>query len=184
MDKLLPKLKRKISKYRQQDRTVSKKDFVIGGIIGIFIAASPYLFYLYESVPDQQVWNTFLFTYNSKGWGSANLSMWILTGKIIPLIFLVIWFFTNRHWWYHALLVPITMYTYQIVVLFNDDNKYIDEFQLIYILPVMAVIIPSIYLIRAQIFNKINNAGKSMKELEEEFMIKPKGLMGTLKQYF
>jgi hypothetical protein len=50
--------------------------------------------------------------------------------------------------------------------------------------PIMAVIIPSIYLIRAKMFDKINNADKSMKEMEEEFMIKPKGLMNTLKQYF
>lgn len=184
MDRLLHKSRKRILEFQQQDKPVSKKGIIIGTIVAIFIATSPYLFYLYESVPDQQVWNTFLFNYNSQSWGSANLSMWILTGKAIPLIFLFIWFFTNRHWWYHTLLVPITMYSYQIIVLFNDDAKYIDEFQLFYMVPIMAVIIPSIYLIRAKMFNKINKATKTMKELEEEFMVKPKGIMGTLKQYF
>ncbi len=50
--------------------------------------------------------------------------------------------------------------------------------------PIMAIVVPSIYLIRAKMFNKINKARKTMKELEEEFMVKPKGFMGTLKQYF
>ncbi len=47
-------IEKKNFKIPSADRTVSKKDFVIGGIIGIFIAASPYLFYLYESVPDSR----------------------------------------------------------------------------------------------------------------------------------
>jgi len=184
MDKLLQKSKERTSRFQQTDNIKSKKEIYIGTIIGVFIASSPYLFYLYESVPDQEIWNTFLFDYNSRSWGSANLSMWILTGKAIPLIFLIVWFLTNRHWWYHSLLVPIAMYIYQIISLFNDDAEFLDEFELLYMLPVMAIIIPSIYLIRARMFNKINDASKSMKELEEEFMVKPKGFIGHLKQYF
>ena len=38
-----------------------------------------------------------------------------------------------------------------------------DEFHIIYLLPIMAIIIPSIYLIRAKMFNKINNADKTWK---------------------
>ena len=48
----------------------------------------------------------------------------------------------------------------------------------------MAIIIPSIYLLRAQMFNKLNTAGKTMEELEAEFMIKPKTFWGKIKQYF
>jgi hypothetical protein len=76
------------------------------------------------------------------------------------------------------------MYIYQIASVFNDDNKYVDEFQLLYLVPIMAIIIPSIYLIRAQMFNKLNDANKTFEELEEEFMIKPTSLWGKMKQYF
>ncbi len=62
--------------------------------------------------------------------------------------------------------------------------SYLDEFQLIYLIPVMAVVIPSIYLIRARIFNKINEANKSLEELEEEFKISPKNFWGKIKEYF
>ena len=113
MDNKQLKSKRKKEISRQTDKS-RNKSLVLGSIIATFIAVSPYLFYLYESVPDTQIWSTFLFTYDSKAWGDANFAMWILTNKLIPLFFLVIWFFTCRHWWYHALLVPIAMYVYQI----------------------------------------------------------------------
>ena len=184
MDKLAQKLKSRKSKFRITAKDLGKKNIIIGCALGTYIACTPFLFYLYESVPDTQVWSTFLFDYDSKGWGSANVSMWILTGKLIPLILIIIWFFTNRHWWYHALLVPITMYLYQIFALLFTDNEIIDEFQLVYMVPIMAVVIPSIYLIRARMFNEINDAGKTFEELEQEFMIKPTTFWGKVKQYF
>jgi hypothetical protein len=110
--------------------------------------------------------------------------MWVLTGKIVPLFLLFIWFFTCRHWWYHTILVPIAMYIFQIVTNLKGDTNFIDEFQLIYMIPVMAIVIPSIYLLRARIFNKVNDANKSLEELEEEFKISPKNFWGKVKDYF
>jgi hypothetical protein len=62
--------------------------------------------------------------------------------------------------------------------------RYFDSDQLIFLIPIMAVIIPSIYLIRARIFNKINEANKSMQELEDELKMSPKSLWGKISQYF
>ncbi len=168
-------------KYRH---TVSKRSLILGSVIATILAITPLLFNLYQSVPNDKTWDTFLFTYNSGFFESANTAMWIFTGKAIPLILLLIWFFTNRHWWYHALLVPMFMYIYQIFSLFTDESHLLDEFQLIYMIPVMAVVIPSIYLIRARIFNRINEATKSLEELEEEFKISPKNFWDKVKQYF
>ena len=108
----------------------ASNSILTGSIVATLIAITPYLFYLYESVPDVKVWNTFLFTYNSGYWENSNISMWILTGKLIPLLLIFIWFFTCRHWWYHALLVPIAMYLYQIFSHFNDDLNLFEELQL------------------------------------------------------
>ena len=83
-----------------------------------------------------------------------------------------------------ALLVPIAMYVYQIFTLFQEDQNSYDEFQIIYMLPLMAIIIPSIYLIRARIFNRINEANKTLEELEDELKITPKNLWGKVKEYF
>ena len=174
------KLKKQKSEFLPQDR----KGLLIGSVIATLIAITPYLFYLYESVPAEKVWNTFLFTYDSGFYQDANVSMWVLTSKIVPLVLLFIWFFTCRQWWYHTLLVPISMYSYQTFITIGVDLEYIDSNQLIYLIPIMAIIIPSIYLIRAKIFNEINMATKTMEELEDEFKMSPKNLWGKIKQYF
>ncbi len=64
-------------------------------------------------------------------------------------------------------------------------SAFIDEFQIyLYGSSNGGILFLLFILIRAKMFNKINDANKTMKELEEEFMIKPKGVMDTLKQYF
>ncbi|OMP30697.1 hypothetical protein [Mangrovimonas xylaniphaga] len=183
-------IKSKLKSRKSQDQSflvpkkITKK-LVLGSIIATIIAATPFFYTLYEGVPSVKVWNTFLFTYDSKLWEDANYAMWVITGKVVPLILLLIWFFTCRHWWYHTLLVPILMYPIQIIKTIEGDTRYIDEVQWIYMLPIMAIVIPSIYLIRARMFNKINEADKTMQELEDEFKIgPPKNVMGRLKDYF
>ncbi len=185
MDKLKLKLKKESessSKTFKKNKVGSRA--VVGSILGTIIASTPLLFSLHEGVPAEKVWNTFLFTYDSLLWEDAQYAMWVLTGKFIPLILLLIWFFTNRNWWYHALLVPIVMYIFQIIGTINGDTTHVDEFQLIYMLPIMAIVVPSIYLIRAKMFNRLNEVDKTTQELEDEFMMKPKGLWGKVKQYF
>ena len=184
MDKQLQKSRKKGNQSLRTDKEINNKALVIGSIIATLIALTPYLFYLYESVPQTQVWDTFLFTYDSKSWGDANFAIWVLTGKLIPLLLLFVWFFTCRHWWYHVLIVPIAMYLYQIFGLFNENISYIDEFQLMHLFPVMAITIPSIYLVRARIFSKINTVNKSIQELEDELTYRPTGLWGKIKDYF
>lgn len=183
MSKVLHKLKNLKSSFLSTDKE-DKRTIFIGTLIAIFMAASPYLFYLYEYAPKGETWKTLLFTYNSVGYKDVYTALWLITGKALPLILLIIWFFTCRQWWYHSLLVPITMYTYQLVAILNEDGQFVDQFQLIYLIPIMAIIIPSIYLIRAQMFNKLNDADKTFEELEEEFMIRPTTFWGKVRQYF
>tara|TARA_Y100001934_G_C12136997_1_gene670642 strand:- start:97 stop:663 length:567 start_codon:yes stop_codon:yes gene_type:complete len=188
MGKLQHKLTKEKSNFQVKEdnkNKVNNRPLILGSIIATFLGLSPFLFTLYESVPDVRTWNTSFFTYDSPHYESVKTLAWTLTNKIIPLIFLFLWFFTNRHWWYHALLVPMTMYVYQMIIIINDDLRFADtDEQKLYLVPVMAIVIPSIYLIRAKMFNKINDAGKTMEELEEEFMIKPKTFWGKIKQYF
>jgi len=180
MQKKHHKLKEDLLKSQEVDR---KSTLIKGSIIATFIAITPYLFSIYDSVPETQIWDTFLFTYDSRSWENARLVFWIFTGKIVPFLLMLVWFFTCRHWWYHALLVPVSMYIFQIFILFFQDQD-LDKFQFIYMIPIMAIVIPSIYLIRARIFNKINNADKSLEQLEEEFKLTPKGFWSKIKKYF
>ena len=184
MDKLKQKLQKERENSFQTRKSKLTRSAIIGSIIATVIASTPLLFSLHESVPAEPVWDTFFGTYESGYWEDAQYAMWMYTGKILPLILILIWFFTCRHWWYHALLVPIIMYAFQIVSIYNGDAKTIDEGQFVVLLPVLVFVVPSIYLIRAKMFNKINDADKTLEELEEEFMIKPKTVWGKVKQYF
>lgn len=183
MFKKLQKLKKRKENSFQTDKKINK-GLITGSLIATLIAITPYLYSLHESVPVTKTWSTFLFTYDSTFWDDANYAMWVFTGKLVPLYLLFLWFFTCKHWWYHTLMVPIAMYIFQLIVTFNTEVRYMDEFQLIYMLPVMGIVIPSIYLIRARIFNKINNANKSLEELEEEFKLSPKNFWDKVKNYF
>ncbi|WP_260443400.1 hypothetical protein [Gramella sp. Hel_I_59] len=94
---------------------------------------------------------------------------WTYFGKITPLFLLLIWFFTCKHWWYHVILVPIGMYTFQLVGTFYDDvylrTDYIDINQLIYLAPFFIAILSIVYLIRVKIFDRVY--GYDLSELDE-----------------
>jgi len=76
------------------------------------------------------------------------------------------------------------MYFFQFATVINEDLKYVDTNQFLYLVIMMAIVIPSIYLVRARIFNKINTVNKSLQDLEDELTIKPKTLWGKIRQYF
>lgn len=184
MDKLQHKSTRqKLRRNYQQDKSNYNKKVFLGSIVATVIASTPFLFYVYEYVPETQVWETWLFTYESNWFEDASMGIWILMMKIVPLLLSIMWFLTCKHWWYHALIVPIAMFSFQVAGALRTE-QYMDELHILYLLPIMAITFPSIYLIRAKMFNKINDHDKTMEELEEEFMIKPTTMWGKVKQYF
>ena len=142
---------------------------LLGSIVAILIAFSPYLFYLYEIFPSGPVWETSFFSYESKYYLNVTTAMWTYLGKITPLFLLLIWFFTCKHWWYHAILVPAIMYGYQLVVAFYEDaymdaSIFMDTNQLIYLAPFFIIILSIVYLIRIKIFDRIY--GFDLSEIE------------------
>ncbi|SFC82704.1 hypothetical protein SAMN04487907_109129 [Zunongwangia mangrovi] len=145
------------------------KFLLTGSILAIIIAFSPYLFYLYEIFPNGPVWENSFFTYQSNYYENVMTAMWTYFGKITPLTLLLIWFFTCKHWWYHAILVPTIMYAYQLVTALYQDIYLninpMDTNQLIYLAPFFIIIISIVYLIRIKIFDKIY--GIDLSEIEE-----------------
>ncbi len=119
---------------------------LLGSIIALAIAFSPYLFYLYEIFPSTPVWENSFFTYESLYYENVLTAAWTYLGKIVPLFLLLIWFFTCKHWWYHVILIPAIMYGYQLTVTIYDDfygdSTYImDTNGLIYLAPFFIVIL-------------------------------------------
>lgn len=61
------------------------------------------------------------------------------------------------------------MYAFQLWGVINESNS-LDELEIYYIIPLMLVVVPAVYLIRAKLFNKIR--GKDLKSFEAELMEK------------
>ncbi|WP_234971607.1 hypothetical protein [Mesonia phycicola] len=149
---------------------VKSKSLLTGSIIALLIIISPYLFYSYRSFPDTKIWETAIFTYKSGFYDGVNVSMWTLLTKFVPLYLLTVWFLTCKHWWYHVILIPIGMYLFQLISALNDDIIFFDEVEIWYLIPVMSVIVPLVYLIRAKIFASMHNP--SLEEIEYELQNK------------
>lgn len=155
----------KSTKKKYVHHTQDKKSLFLGGVIVLLIAITPYIFYSYESFPtDSTVWETSFFTMTT-GFDSLNTYTWFFLGKFIPLFLLLIWFFTCKHWWHWIILVPIAMYSFQIWGLINQSNGY-DEKEIYYLIPLMMVLVPFVYLIRAKLFAKI--LGNDLKAFEAD----------------
>tara|TARA_R110000868_G_scaffold123594_1_gene327186 strand:+ start:1278 stop:1823 length:546 start_codon:yes stop_codon:yes gene_type:complete len=130
------------------------KSILIGSIVAFIIAITPYLFYVYNYFPNVPTYDFGLFIYESKFNLSIYNTAWLLTGKLIPLILLILWFFTCKHWWYHVILIPIAMFAFQIFSIIVDDTEIVDVAEIYWLIPIMLVITPFVYFIRVKLFDK------------------------------
>lgn len=164
-----------------RSKKVKSKSLVTGSLIALVIAATPYIFYTYESLPNSKTWETFLFTYEANWYEEVKVSFWTMMTKFIPLLLLIIWFFTCKHWWYHVILIPMGMFLFQLITVINDDIRYTDETEFWYVLPIMLIIVPFVYLMRMKLFRNINSG--DLDELEED-LLKDKGFFDQIKDLF
>jgi hypothetical protein len=121
-----------------------------------FVILAPFLFKIHEYLPrDPDETFSFLgITIGKNEFADVSTYVWFLLGKIIPLYLLFIWFFTCKHWWYHAILIPITMYAFQIFEVIYSEDKYVDTENILWLLPVCMVVIPFVYFVRVKLYDK------------------------------
>ncbi|MEH6656469.1 hypothetical protein [Leeuwenhoekiella marinoflava] len=152
----------------KKSKKAGSLSLLTGSLIAAFIAASPYFFYLYEGFPKSKIWETSFFgltlRYESINFVGVDVVAWIVFSKAIPMLLFLIWFLTCKHWWYHAILVPICMYFFQIVSTFNDDLAFTDSLDIYYMAPIILVALIFLYTIRMKIFDRIHNI--DLSELE------------------
>ena len=61
------------------------------------------------------------------------------------------------------------MYSFQLWGVINESND-LDELEIYLILPLMLILVPSVYLIRAKLFNTIRN--DNLRDFEKELQQK------------
>jgi hypothetical protein len=126
-----------------------KTSLIVSSIVIVLIAFTPYLLYIYNSFPsDQTIYHTKFGTINAGYYGSVLTYVYTLVNKFVPLLLLIIWFATNKHWWVHVLIIPISVYLFQFISVVNDSINYIDQFEFIYTLPFLIVVMLILYAIR------------------------------------
>lgn len=134
----------------------------------------PYAFYLYKAFPEVQIYETRFFTIDGTTYNGVRNLMYFIFAKLIPLILLLIWFTTCKHWWYYSIAIPISVYTFQLIGILNDSAGLIDEMEFIYSLPVTLLILTILYFIRSKIslYLKATDLKKQAEELTDRPMRK------------
>jgi len=135
----------------------ARKRFYIESIALFFIIAAPFIFKFHNYLPrDPEATIEFLgMTIDRNGFADLYTYGWFLLGKLVPFYLLIIWFFTNKHWWYHILLIPICMYAFQIFeVLYYNDDLHVDTENLLWLLPICMIVVPFVYFIRVKLYDK------------------------------
>ncbi|KAB5491675.1 MAG: hypothetical protein DSY83_17170 [Flavobacteriia bacterium] len=138
-----------------KDKTTIRKKLIIEGIISLLIAISPLMFYFYKYLPiDSQSWSFLGIEFTSNGFNDISDAFYYYFNKIVPLLLLVIWFITSKNWWYHAILIPISMYSFQLFTVLNYSSSKIDENEILYVVAVTMVVVPVVYFIRLKLVDK------------------------------
>lgn len=150
----------------------AKKKIFIDSIGVLLIIISPFVFKLHQYLPSnpEATVSVLGFVFDSNGFADLNTYAWFLLSKIVPFYLFIIWFFTCKHWWYHIILIPATMYAFQIFeVLYSDDN-IVDTRNIIWLLPVCMVVIPTVYFIRIKLYDRYVH-GINLEAMEAELQL-------------
>lgn len=134
---------------------IKKKILSSGTLVALIILMTPLLFYIHQFFPDAPSLKTIFGKLDSNYYGSVQIFIWVVFGKITPLVLLLIWFFTCKHWWYHVIIVPIAVISYQILIALNEDIVFLDFDDIYFLLPIVAAVAAFSYSIRVRIFDRL-----------------------------
>ncbi|MEZ4811011.1 MAG: hypothetical protein R2819_11690 [Allomuricauda sp.] len=154
-----------------KDKAQIRKKLVIEGLVSLTIAITPLMFYFYKYLPiDSQSWSFLGIEFSSNGFNDVSDAFYYYFNKIVPLLLLVIWFITSKNWWYHAILIPIAMYSFQLYSVLTYDSGKIDENEIMYVIAVTMVVVPIVYFIRIKLIDK-HVHGIDLRAMDEELQI-------------
>ncbi|MDE3740374.1 hypothetical protein [Maribacter polysaccharolyticus] len=147
----------------------AKKKIIIESIFVLFIAIAPFLYKIYDFLPEEpDATISFLgFTIDDGGFGDVSMYVWFITSKVIPLYLMIIWFMTAKNWWYHIILIPIAMYAFQLFEVLFDSDDTVESDNIWWLIPILMIIIPIVYFIRIKLYDKYVH-GIDLEAMEAE----------------
>lgn len=144
-----------------------RSSIILNTLVALLIAITPYMFQLYIYVPIADEWNTSFFTIDKREYDDVQTLAWVTLNKAIPLMLMVIWFLTCNKWWYHVILIPMFMYGFQLIGAIEDKSSILDVVEIYWLIPIMMIIIPSVYFIRIKLMDKLVY-GIDLKKIDAE----------------
>lgn len=141
---------------KSNKKSKTRRRFIIESIAIFLIIASPFIYKIhvyFSEEPDATI-SFFGYILDNNGFPDLSTYVWFLMSKIVPIYLLAIWFFTCKHWWYHIILIPLCMYTFQLFEVIYSEDKFIDTDNVMWLLPICMVVIPFVYFIRIKLYDK------------------------------
>lgn len=163
--------------------TKAKKRIFLESFFVFLIIIPPFLFKIPDYLPHEpDATVSFIgITIDNNRFVNVSTYIWFLTTKIVPLYLLILWFLSSKDWWYHIILIPITMYAFQLFEVLYLDDVEVDSKNILWILPVCMVVIPFVYFIRVKIYDKyvhgidLDAMDQELKELKEKEKLREQG---------
>ena len=152
------------------DKKKIKKKLIIEGGIAFLIALSPILHYWWKYLPTEETLSFIGMEFTSNGFEDVSDAFYYYLLKITPLVLLVVWFVTCKHWWYHAILIPISMYSFQLFSVITYESELVDENEILYVVGGSMIVIPIVYFIRVKLVDK-HVHGIDLKAMDTELQI-------------
>jgi hypothetical protein len=150
-------------------QTDRKRKLLLGVLLSLVLVATPFLFYLYRIAPtDSTEWDTIFGTITSGSFQNVSYYLHSLFTKITFVLLTGIWFLTSTNWWKYAILVPLTMFLFQLSGVINYKLQYIDEYDFWYSLPVVLPILFFLIYISVRLNNRFHEPGNFKEEVDDE----------------
>jgi len=155
-------------------KNTRRNSLLVGSLIILIIIFSPYLLYIYQSFePSVTGIETIFGTIEGGLYESIQLLFYYFFAKLVPIILLIVWFVTCKHWWVHALIIPISVYFFQLIGVIRDSFEGVDESEFIYSVPITVIVFVILYFIRSKMAIYIT-AVDLKKEMDEKMKVQRK----------
>jgi len=138
-------------------------------LLSIILIVTPFLFYIYRYAPaEASEWKTIFGTIEAGGFIYIQSYMHALFTKISFVLLTGIWFFTSNNWWKYAILVPFTMFLFQLSGVINFQIQYIDEYDFWYSLPIVLPILLFMIYLSYRLSKKNSDNSNLEEDVDEE----------------
>ncbi len=109
-------------------------------LLALILVLTPLLLSLYDFVaPGVRELNFLGMNMPLFGFPDLRTFFWVVCAKIILIIPVSLWFFSNRHWWKYFLLIPFSVGLFQLLEILSSTSE-VDGYKFFNLVPIILLI--------------------------------------------